>query len=119
MRRFRRRMGRRRRRRGESVAVDVSAAIDRFLASPGLAESTRRSYGFDLRDFARWLDRAGLDLDRVDTRALADYTAELGRDRRRLAPATIVRRLASVRSFLRFTLGPARVPTAAMAPRRA
>jgi site-specific recombinase XerD len=111
-------MGRRRRRGGESVAVDVFAAIDRFLASPGLAESTRRSYGFDLRDFARWLESSGLDLDRIDTRALAEYTAQLGRDRRRLAPATIARRLASVRSFLRFTLGPSKVPVAALTPRR-
>ena len=36
MTRIRRRMGRRRWRRGESVPVDVDAAIDRFLASPGL-----------------------------------------------------------------------------------
>ena len=101
------------------MAVDVFAAIDRFLASPDLAESTRRSYGFDLRDFARWLETAGVDLERIDTRALADYTSQLGRDRRRLAPATIARRLASVRSFLRFTLGPSKVPAAALTPRRA
>ena len=98
--------------------MDATPAIDRFLASPGLAESTRRSYGFDLRDFGRWLERRGLAVDDVDTRALAEYTAELGRDRRRLAPTTIARRLASVRSFLRFTLGPERVPDAALAPRR-
>jgi len=98
--------------------VDVFAAIDRFLASPGLAESTRRSYGFDLRDFARWLERSGVTLEHVDTRALAGYTTELGRDRRRLSPATINRRLAAVRSFLRFTLGPGRVPDAPLAPRR-
>ncbi len=101
------------------MAVDVFAAIDRYLASPGLSESTRRSYGFDLRDLARWVEGAGLTLEQVDTRALADYTTELGRDRRRLAPATIVRRLACVRSFLRFTLGPGNVPVAALAPRRA
>ena len=100
------------------MPVDVFAAIDRFLASPGLAESTRRSYGFDLRDFGNWLERHGLELERIDARVLADYTTELGRDRRRLAPTTINRRLASVRSFLRFTLGPARVPDAALAPRR-
>jgi len=98
--------------------MDVAAAIDRFLASPGLAESTRRAYGFDLRDFAAWLARQGVGLDAVDARTLADYTAELGRGRRRLAPATIARRLASVRSFLRFTLGPARVPEAALVARR-
>ena len=100
------------------MPVDVFAAIDRFLASPGLAESTRRSYGFDLRDFGRWLERRGVELEHIDTGVLADYTSELGRDRRRLAPATINRRLASVRSFLRFTLGAARVPDAALAPRR-
>jgi site-specific recombinase XerD len=101
------------------VLVDVYVAIDRFLASPGLGESTRRSYGFDLRDFARWLEQGGLELERVDARALADYTTELGRDRRHLAAATIARRLSAVRSFLRFTLGPSRVPDAALTPRRA
>ncbi len=98
--------------------MDVSAAIDRFLASPGFAESTRRSYGFDLRDFGRWLERERLGLEDVDARALAAYTTELGRDRRRLSPATIGRRLACVRSFLRYTLGPGRVPDTPFAPRR-
>ena len=100
------------------MPVDVFAAVDRFLASPSLAESTRRAYGFDLRDFAGWLERRGLALEQLDTRALADYTTELGRDRRRLSPATIARRLASVRSFLRFTLGAGRVPEAPLTPRR-
>jgi len=97
--------------------VDTDAAIDRFLGSPGLAESTRRAYGFDLRDFSRWLELHGLRLEQVDTRALATYTSDLGRDRRRLAPATIGRRLASVRSLLRFTFGSGRVPDAPFAPR--
>jgi site-specific recombinase XerD len=57
-------------------------------------------------------------VDEVDVRVLADYAAELGRARRGLAPATIARRLAAVRSFLRFTLGPTRVPDASLAPRR-
>lgn len=100
------------------MRVELSDAIDRFLASPGLAESTRRSYGFDLRDFGGWLARRGVALELIDARLLAEYTTELGRDRRRLAPTTIARRLAAVRSFLRFTLGPARVPDAALAPRR-
>jgi site-specific recombinase XerD len=98
--------------------VETAVAIDRFLAGPGLAESTRRAYGVDLRDFAAWLESEGLPLDEVDTRALAAYTAELGRARRRLAPTTIGRRLAAVRALLRFALGPARVPEAALAPRR-
>ena len=50
--------------------------------------------------------------------ALAEYTAELGRGRRGLAPSTIARRLAAVRSFIGFTLGAARVPAIALPPRR-
>jgi site-specific recombinase XerD len=98
--------------------VTVAPAIDRFLASPALSGSTRRAYRGDLRHFARWLGERRLALESVDTRALAEYTAELGRQRPRLAPATIARRLAAVRTFLRFTLGPAHVPEAALAPRR-
>src|SRR4029453_2069136 len=50
--------------------------------------------------------------------AAVDYASELGRARNGLAPATIARKLAAVRSFLRFTLGPANVPDAALGPRR-
>ena len=98
--------------------MTTAAAIERFLASPGLADSTRRSYRFDLRDFSGWLSDRGAELEEVDVRILADYAAELGRARRGLAPATIARRLSTVRSFLRFTLGPSRVPDTPFAPRR-
>ena len=55
----------------------------------------------------------------VDVRVLTEYATELGKARpRKLAPATIARKLAAVRSFLRFTLGPANVPDAALGPRR-
>jgi site-specific recombinase XerD len=99
--------------------VDTRAAIERFLASPSLSDATRRAYRFDLEPFAAWLESRRLTLDALDTRALADYTAELGRGRpRKLAPSTIARRLAAVRSLLRFTLGAARVPDAVAGPRR-
>jgi site-specific recombinase XerD len=99
--------------------VEPRAAIERFLGSPSLSEATKRAYRFDLEPFADWLDRRGLTLDGVDARVLADYTAELGRGRpRKLAPSTIARRLAAVRSLVRFTLGPARVPDAVAGPRR-
>jgi site-specific recombinase XerD len=98
--------------------VTTAAAIERFLASPGLADSTRRSYRFDLRDFSGWLADRDAEVEDVDVRILADYAAELGRARRGLAPATIARRLSTVRSFLRFTLGPSRVPDTPFAPRR-
>ncbi len=98
--------------------MDTDTAIDRFLSNPGLGESTRRAYAADLRDFGRWLDADGRDLEAVDARALAAYTTELGRARRGLAPTTVARRLSAVRSFMRFTLGRDRVPEAALTPRR-
>ncbi len=92
-------------------------AIDRFLASPALSDSTRRSYRFDLEPFESWLEARGLGVEDVDVRVLADYAAELGRGSR-FAPATIARKLSTVRSFLRYSLGPARVPEGAFSPRR-
>jgi site-specific recombinase XerD len=95
------------------------AAIDRFLESPKLGDATRRAYRVDLEQFGRWLDERGLRVGDVDIRVLSDYVTELGRARpRKLAPATIARKLAAVRSFLRFTLGPANAPDASLAPRR-
>ena len=97
----------------------MNREIDRFLASPALSEATRRAYRVDVREFATWLDRRGTGLQDVDVRALADYAAELGRARpRKLAPATIARKLAAVRAFLRHALGKERVPDASFAPRR-
>jgi site-specific recombinase XerD len=101
--------------------VTTDAAIERFLASPALSDATRRAYRSDLRQFAAWLERRGTTLDEVDVRVLADWVADLGRARttgRRLAPATIGRKLAAVRALLRSALGAARVPDASLAPRR-
>ena len=104
--------------------MELQAAIDRYLESAPLAESSRRAYRSDLREFARWLQRHGRRLDDVDVRTLAAYAADLGAARpgqqpRKLAPSTVARRLASVRSFLRHALGSARVSDASFAPRRA
>jgi site-specific recombinase XerD len=99
--------------------VDVTTATDRFLRSPGLADATRRAYRVDVEQFADWLGARGLGLDDVDARVLSAYVADLGRGRpRRFAPATISRKLAAVRSFLRFTLGPRHVPEVPLSPRR-
>jgi site-specific recombinase XerD len=99
--------------------MNTTAAIDRFLASPSLSDTTKRAYAVDVREFGEWLAKRSLDVDDVNVRVLSDYTAELGKARpRKLAPTTIGRKLAAVRSFLRFTLGPARVPEASFAPRR-
>lgn len=103
--------------------METQTAIDRFLASPALSEATRRAYGGDLAEFGAWLRKEGTSLDGVDARSLAAYAAELGAARPgrtpgKLAPATIARKLAAVRAFLRFTLGAARVPDGRLAPRR-
>jgi site-specific recombinase XerD len=103
--------------------VDLRAEVERFLSSPSLAETTRRSYRVDVEEFASWLRRNGTALEDVDVRALAAYAAELGAARpgrrpRRLAPATVSRKLAAVRAFLRFSLGSSRVPEGSLAPRR-
>jgi site-specific recombinase XerD len=103
--------------------METRAAIDRFLASPALSDATRRAYGVDLAEFGDWLRKRKASVEDVDARLLADYVAELGAARRgrrpsKLAPATIARKLAAVRAFLRFTLGASRVPDARLAPRR-
>jgi site-specific recombinase XerD len=99
--------------------MEPHTALERFLESPGLSEATRRAYRFDLEPFTAWLAARRLRLDDVDAAVLSDYAAELGRGRpRRLAPATIARRLAAIRSLLRFAIGAERVPEVALAPRR-
>jgi site-specific recombinase XerD len=96
----------------------VDERARRFLDSPSLSASTRKTYGVDVRHFLGWLDGRSSRLDDVDTRVLADYAAAIGRARPKLAPSTIARRLAAVRSLLRFALGPERVPEASFAPRK-
>jgi len=99
--------------------VQAQRAIERFLASPRLGEATRRSYRGDVEEFGRWLEQRKTAVEAVDVRVLTDYVTDLGRARRRkLAPATIARKIAAVRSFLRFTLGAAQVPDASLSPRR-
>jgi site-specific recombinase XerD len=93
--------------------------VERFLRSPSLSEATRRAYRVDVEEFVSWLGSRRTTVDQVDVRVLAEYATELGRARpRKLAPATIGRKLAAVRAFLRYALGAERVPDASFAPRR-
>jgi site-specific recombinase XerD len=115
--------GRKRRRGAELRVVDTNAAIDRFLRSQALSDATRRAYRRDLDELARWLRRNGLGLAELDARAFSRYAAELGGDRpgrqpRKLAQTTVARKLAAVRSLVRATLGPSRVPDLAVSGRR-
>jgi site-specific recombinase XerD len=93
--------------------METRAAIERFLQSPHLATNTQRSYRADLEEFERWLQEHNTPLEDVDARTLVDYTRHLGRPRPgrdRLAPGTLARKLAAIRSLLRSALGTARVP---------
>ncbi len=97
--------------------------VERFLAQPSFSEATKRAYRSDVEEFCSWLERRTASVDDVDVAVLAEYVAELGASRsgrrpRRLASTTIARKLSSVRAFLRFALGAARVPDAPLAPRR-
>jgi site-specific recombinase XerD len=98
--------------------VRTSQAIDRFLAAAGISDSTRVAYRADLRAFHAWYGDG--PIEEIDVRVLADWTAELGRARPggKLSASSIARRLAAVRSLLRFTLGPEHVADARLAPKR-
>jgi site-specific recombinase XerD len=107
----------------EKPAVDTRAAIERFLTGPALSDATRRAYRADLEEFAAWLRKRGLDLESFDAQAFAEYASELGADRpgrspRKLSETTLTRKLAAVRSLMRATLGPARVPELTLSGRR-
>src|SRR5665213_1577728 len=86
------------------MGMDARTAAARFLDSPALAVGTRRAYRVDVRAFVEYASHLG--------------AARPGRRPSRLAPATISRKLAAVRAFLRHALGAARVPDARVAPRR-
>ena len=105
--------------------MDARAAADRFLASPALSEATRRAYRSDVGEFCSWLEdrrhepRRGRRPRPGRLRRLARRSAGSQEGGRKLAPATISRKLAAVRAFLRHALGPERVPDARLGPRRA
>ncbi len=99
------------------------ALLERFLAAPERSEATRRAYRVDVEEFVSWLRGREKSLSSVDAATLSAYTAELGASRpgrrpRKLARATIARKLAAVRALLRFTFGNGRVPETQMGPSR-
>jgi site-specific recombinase XerD len=98
--------------------VRASDATERYLRSSGISAATRRAYSSDLSAFCAWYGER--PLEEVDVRVLADYTAELGNARKggKLAPTSVARKLSAVRSLLRFSLGPGKVPETPLAPRR-
>jgi integrase/recombinase XerC len=78
----------------------VSAFLEYLAAERGASPHTLRNYGIDLREFTEFLRGEGVVMVDADARVVRAYLASLYR--RRLARASISRRLASVRSCFRF-----------------
>jgi len=75
---------------------------DGFEASlTATSDHTRRAYAHDVREFVAWCERGGCpDAADVDHRVVRRYLASL--QTRRLARATVSRKAASVRAYLRY-----------------
>ncbi len=73
--------------------------LDRELRGRAAADKTRRAYGIDVEQFARWAAAGGLDPAQVEHRALRRYAAKLGESG--AAPTTVARKLAAIRSLYR------------------
>jgi len=101
---------------------DAVAAFLRHLEVERNASAhTRRSYATDLAQFQRFLDDT--PLDQVDSRLVRGWLAELYRQR--LDAVSIARKLAALRSFLRFlvrrgvlAINPARTVRGPRIPRK-
>jgi site-specific recombinase XerD len=81
-------------------ADDLVGLFLRGLEVGGASPATRRSYGSDLVQLDEWLSRNGLALSALDRAVVRAYAADLGR--RGYAPATLARKLSTVRTFCRF-----------------
>jgi len=87
----------------EPTAGDAADLIGQFLRSlevRGMSPATRRSYASDLAQFQEWSQSRVAALGELDRSAVRAFAADLGR--RGYAPATLARKLSTVRSFCRF-----------------
>ena len=84
----------------ESDAPESIAQFLRSLEVRGMSPATRRSYASDLAQLREWSDARGLAFAGFDRGGVRAFAADLGR--RGYAPATLARKLSTVRSFCRF-----------------
>ncbi|MCL2339899.1 MAG: site-specific integrase, partial [Actinomycetia bacterium] len=75
----------------------IAAFLDHLRLERRLSSHTVRSYGSDLRIFADWCERQGLDLAAINHRNLRAWLAEL--DQARYSRRTINRHLSAVKTF--------------------
>lgn len=78
----------------------ISTFLQAAAAEAGAARNTQLAYGRDLRDFAGWCNRKGLEFATLQQDRIEAYLLDL--DAQGLARATRARRLASVRQMFRF-----------------
>jgi integrase/recombinase XerC len=72
----------------------------RDLEVRGISAATRRSYGADLSQLLEWLAARGAKVQELDRRMVRAFSADLGR--RGYAPATLARKLSTLRGLLRY-----------------
>jgi integrase/recombinase XerD len=106
--------------RPDGAEALLAAFADHLVAERGLAGNTAAAYRRDLEDFARFLARRGGALrEGFPAQAVVAYLAELRAEGRR--PATVARRLAALRAYVRFreeeAAGGARLPERGELPR--
>ena len=75
------------------------SAFDRWLRAGGAAEKTRRAYGVDAEQLARWAAARSLRPEAVGTRDLRRYAGVVSE--RGASKATVARKLAAIRAFYR------------------
>lgn len=87
---------------GEELSAPWRRALTEFdddLRMRAAAEKTRRAYAADVARFAQWCVRHALQPAAVDVRSLRRYAASLSQSG--LAPSSLARHIASLRSFYR------------------
>ncbi|HWA52660.1 MAG TPA: tyrosine recombinase XerC [Solirubrobacterales bacterium] len=84
---------------------EALVAYDRDLRARGMAERTRRAYAVDLGQFVEWVGER--ELGDVRHRDVRRYAASLSSDG--MAPATVARKLASIRGLFDFLVRTERV----------
>lgn len=84
----------------------ISAFLEAQAAENGAAQNTLLAYGRDLSDFSDWLathrDPSATSLLQIGTELIEDYLEDCASQG--LAPASVARRLSSIRQFTRFAL---------------
>jgi len=79
---------------------DIQTFLEAQAAELDAATNTQLAYARDLKDFAGWLDKRGLDFKTCERGHVEDYLAHC--DAQGLASATRARRLSAIKQLFRF-----------------